>query len=419
MKKHILSAHRALTQIFSEGTYSNLALGGDASDMSVRLTMGVLENNIRIEYTLSQLFEKKPQNAVYILLKIGVYALENLKNVPKYAIVSECVEAAKSLGKSGAKGFVNAVLKAVSDGRYSLPKQGEENYFSVTYSKPQWFVDKVFEEFERDEGIKILSAKSQHMEHIRVNLRLSSADNLLKNFPNAKKSEVGGLIVDVGNDKLKEAFNSGLITYQSPSSMLAVQALAPASADKTLDICSAPGGKAVYISELSRDGSVTACELHPHRIKLIESYKKRMKADNIAVVQADATKLNPEWLGRFDKVLVDAPCSCLGTFLKHPDVFLQRKREDIAELADTQKKIINNAAKYLKSGGVLIYSTCTLFHEENKDVSDSILDSGFRYEHIEGIDEVFGGKFKDNRGFIQLLPDEIYDGFYIARLRKV
>ncbi len=105
MKKHILLAHRALTQIFSEGKYSNLALGVDASDMSVRLTMGVLENNVRIEYILSQLFEKKPQNAVYVLLKIGVYALENLKNVPKYAIVSECVEAAKALGKSGAKGF--------------------------------------------------------------------------------------------------------------------------------------------------------------------------------------------------------------------------------------------------------------------------------------------------------------------------
>ena len=144
MRKHIDSAYKILSKVYQDGTYSNMAfLGERVSDMSTRLVYGTLEENVKIDYILSQLIEKKPQKSVLTLLKIGTYALLNLSDVPKFAIVSECVEVAKSNGKGGASGFINAVLKKVADGKYSLPKESDENYLSVTYSKPQRFCDKL------------------------------------------------------------------------------------------------------------------------------------------------------------------------------------------------------------------------------------------------------------------------------------
>ncbi|MBD5092462.1 MAG: 16S rRNA (cytosine(967)-C(5))-methyltransferase RsmB [Clostridiales bacterium] len=423
MKKHILGAYRILSGVYADGTYSNMALNGDSvTDMSTKLVYGVLENDVKTEYIINSLVDKKPQRAVSVLLKIGVYALLNLTDVPQFAIVSECVEAAKSIGKGGAGGFINAVLKKVARGEYKLPDESSEDYLSVTYSKPRWFVDKLIAQYGRKTAVEILSAQSEHLEHIRVNGRLSSVGEVTKKLERAKESytlsEVGGIIAR-GTDSVKRMFDDGLVTYQSPSSMLAVQALAPKDGSQILDLCSAPGGKAVYISELCPHSTVYAGELHPHRISLIQKYKNRMHVPNVKAVQLDATKLKDEWVEKFDFVLVDAPCSCFGTFLKHPDVFLSRGEGDILSLQATQKLILANAAKYLKRGGVLVYSTCTLFEEENGEVVDSLLSSDkFRLEHISAVDKIDGGKHKDNDGRVQILPHGEYDGFYIARLMK-
>ena len=202
--------------------------------------------------------------------------------------------------------------------------------------------------------------------------------------------------------------------------MLAVQALELKSSDRVLDICSAPGGKSVYASELCKDGEVIACELHPHRIKLIEKYKKRMHADNVKSVGCDATIFKPEWKEAFDRVLADVPCSCFGTFLKHPDVFTSRGEKEISSLAATQKRILKNASEYVKKGGVLVYSTCTLFDEENGAVVAELLKDGkFKLERISAVDGLDGGQYADNDGGVQILPHDEYDGFYIAKLRKL
>lgn len=419
MKRHILQAHRILMRIINEGAYSNMAFyGEDVSDMATLLVYGVLECNVRSDCILSQLVQKKPQKPVYILLKIGVYALENLTDVPAFAIVSECVEAAKAIGKGGASGFVNAVLKKVAAGAYSLPCENESGYLSVKYSKPQWFIDKLEAQYGYDAMLQIISAKSNRLEHVRVNGRLTDVANVLEALreDGAQRSEVGGITVR-GTDSVKRLFDKGLITYQSPSSMLAVQALGLKDTDVMLDICSAPGGKAVYASELCK--AVTACELHPHRIALIEKYKKRMKADNVTAVKFDATVYNKSWQDKFDCVLADVPCSCFGTFLKHPDVFLTRDGQDIPSLAATQMLILQNAAKYVRSGGVLVYSTCTLFDEENTNIVNKLLSQGgFELEHISALDALDSGKYKDNNGAVQILPHGGYDGFYIAKLRK-
>lgn len=423
MRKHIDQALKILIKVFSEGTYSNMAFyGEDVSDMATKLVYGVLENNIQIEYILSELVSKKPQNAVYVLLKIGTYALCNLTDVPKFAIVSECVEVAKKNGKGGASGFVNAVLKKVADGKYDMPSEDMGNYLSIKYSKPQWFIDKTIERYGKEAVVQMLDEPYDALEHIRVNSRLATCEDVEKCLAKRKerfeKTDVGGYKVRA-TDCVKRMFDKGLVTYQSPSGMLAVQALGVKDGAKILDLCSAPGGKAVYMSELCPHSTIMACDLHPHRVALIQKYKNRMHVPNVKAVQADATKFNEEWAGKYDFVLVDAPCSCLGTYRKHPDVFLTRSESDIYALAQTQKAIARNALGYLKAGGVMVYSTCTVFGEENDDVVDTLLSSGQAVlEHIDcnGID---GGKYNDNDGRIQILPHAEYDGFYIARLRKI
>lgn len=425
MRKHIDSAYKILSKVYQDGTYSNMAfLGERVSDMSTRLVYGTLEENVKIDYILSQLIEKKPQKSVLTLLKIGTYALLNLSDVPKFAIVSECVEVAKSNGKGGASGFINAVLKKVADGKYSLPKESDENYLSVKYSKPQWFCDKLEKQYGKEVARIILSAKSTTLEHIRINGRMATESDveflLKKNKTDFKKSDVGGYIVKA-NDTVRHMFDKGLVTFQSPSSILAVKALGVTDGAQILDICSAPGGKAVYMSELCPHGKVVACDLYPHRVALIQKYKNRMHTPNVKAVQADACVLNEEWKDAFDFVLCDAPCSCLGTFKKHPDVFLNKDESCISELAATQRKILENAAKYLKVGGAMVYSTCTLFEEENENVVHDFLEKNvdFVLEHISGLEKIDGGKYLDNKGMIQILPHDEYDGFFIAKIRRV
>lgn len=425
MRKHIDSAYKILSKVYQDGTYSNMAfLGERVSDMSTRLVYGTLEENVKIDYILSQLIEKKPQKSVLTLLKIGTYALLNLSDVPKFAIVSECVEVAKSNGKGGASGFINAVLKKVADGKYSLPKESDENYLSVTYSKPQWFCDKLEKQYGKEVARIILSAKSTTLEHIRINSRMATESDveflLKKNKTDFKKSDVGGYIVKA-NDAVRHMFDKGLVTFQSPSSILAVKAFGVTDGAQILDICSAPGGKAVYMSELCPHGKVIACDLYPHRVALIQKYKNRMHTPNVKAVQADACVLNDEWKNTFDFVLCDAPCSCLGTFKKHPDVFLNKDERCINELATTQRQILENAAKYLKVGGAMVYSTCTLFKEENENVVQDFLEKNvdFVLEHISGLEKIDGGKYLDNKGMIQILPHDEYDGFFIAKIRRV
>lgn len=426
MRKHIEQAQRILTKVFSDGTYSNMAFYGEkVSDMATRLVYGVLEENVKIDYILAQLLDKKPKNSILYLLKIGVYALENLTDVPKFAIVSECVETCKAIGKGGASGFVNAVLKKVADKQFAMPSESDKNYLSVTYSKPQWFIDKMLDEYGKDVTLAMLKEPVRDSEHIRINSRLATADDveflLKKSKTPYEKSEVGGYIVRA-TDAVGRMFDKGLVTYQSPSSVLCVLALGANDGDTLLDVCSAPGGKAVYMSELCPHSHITACDVHEHRVALIQKYKNRMHVPNVKAIKMDGTVFDESMQNRFDGVLVDAPCSCFGTYKKHPDVFLSRTDESEDEICKTQLAILSNVARYVKKGGAMVYSTCTLFKKENDEVVQKFLASeqgkDFCLEKICGLKDVDGGKYVDNSGEIQILPHAEYDGFFIAKLRR-
>ena len=414
MKEHILSALKLLSEIYRDRTYADRVFDGEsASALSERLVFGVLERGTEIDYILSRLVGKRPKKQVETLLKIGVYALLYIDNIPDYAIVSECVEAARSIGKEGACGFINAVLKRVARREYVLPDPSDENYLSVHYSVPEWFARRLVEEYGRQRAESVLEDKGTECVHLRVNSRISSNDAVKKlldaHAQEYVPSAAGGYLTRV-TPLVRSLFAEGVVTYQSPSSMLAVQGLAPGGRTEILDLCSAPGGKAVYASELAPAATVTACDVHPHRIELIKKYASRMHADNVRPVLSDATVFEPRFEERFDFVMADVPCTCFGTYKKHPDVFLQRGEEAIAKLAATQKRILDNAMRYLKKGGVLVYSTCTLFSEENERNAEYAASLGLTLKRLPLPYE--------NDGRLQLLPKGEWDGFFIARFEK-
>ena len=417
MRKYFDSALKILTKVFDEGSYSNRALSADkTSDMTTKLVYGVLERNVEIEHVLSTLVKKTPKGKVYTLLKIGTYALMHLDNVPHFAIVSECVEVAKSNGMHGQSGFVNAVLKRVSRGEYTLPKETDKNYLSVKYSLPQWFIDILFKEYDKDDVQALLEGVVTTEETVRINSKRSRQevlDKLTKSKIKFAEGDCNTILADADSKVVKDLFNSGHITFQATSSIKAVEALGVLGQAKVLDLCSAPGGKAVLIGETAPDCEVTACDLYKHRIELIEKYAKRMGVDNVKTALNDATKLRKEWIGKFDYVLVDAPCSCFGTYKKHPDVFLNRDYNDSLKIAKTQKTILQNAIEYAKVDGTIVYSTCTLFNVENIDVVNSVLSDSVV------LDNFASANLPNDKATIRILPTDGSDGFFIAKLKKI
>lgn len=419
MRKYIASALKILSKVFVDGSYSNRALSDiKTDDMTTKLVYGVLERNVECEYILSKFIKKKPSATAYVLLKIGTYALNNLSNVPAFAIVSETVEVAKTAGRDVQPGFINAVLKRVAKKDYTLPKPTDKNYLSVTYSVPDWFVKRLIAEYGKEETIKALSAPVSTYESVRINSNSSRLEVLAKldekGIPH-RDGSADTLLVPADNKTVKDLFNDGRITFQSSSSILAVRALNLADGGDILDLCSAPGGKAVLMSEIAPNGKILACDLYEHRLDLIKKYALRMRADNITTAVNDGTVYNPDWQNKFYYVLCDAPCSCFGTYRKHPDVFLQRGEKDIPKIAEIQKAILRNAIEYAKPNGIVVYSTCTLFNAENDDVVNDVLKDGKCAP--DALPESVGAQ--DGAHSMKLLPVDGGDGFYIARLRKL
>lgn len=415
MRKYIDGALKILTKVFDDGSYSNRALSTDkTSDMTTKLVYGVLERNVEIEAVLSSLVKKQPKGKINTLLKIGTYALMHLDNVPHFAIVSECVEVAKSNGLKGQSGFVNAVLKRVSRKEYKLSTD-KKDALSIKYSLPKWFIDKLFEEYDKEEVQALLDKDFSTDECIRVNSK-QPIDQVLERLEKDKIGyEIGEwntILAPADSKAVKDMFNSGWLTFQAMSSIKAVLALGLKEKGEILDLCSAPGGKAVLACELAPESKVTACDLYKHRVELIDKYAKRMGVDNIKTVVNDATKLKEDWIEKFDYVLVDAPCSCFGTYKKHPDVFLNRDYKHCIDISNTQKTILKNAIKYTKKGGTIVYSTCTLFDVENIEVVKSVLDE----VELVNFD---CDCLPNDKSYIRLLPTDGSDGFFIAKLKKI
>lgn len=412
-------SYEILDKIYRGGAYSTIALGqvsGEDSHLVTRIVKGVLERDTELEYIISRLVGRPAKNVLKLILKQGIFCLKYMSSLPDYAVINNHVELCKQLGKRQNAGFINATLKNAAAGKYALPEPSDGDlYLSVKYSKPLWFIEKLRADYGNEKAVEIISVKPSDRLHIRVNgLKLTKNDfeNYIKRHNlEYSVSPAGGYYIK-GGRLLDELFLQGKITYMSESSMYAVKALGIKPYSQVLDLCAAPGGKCVYAAELDTGGMVEAGDIYPHRVNLIKSYAKRMGVHNVDACVRDAAEAHKNFIGRFDYVLADVPCSGLGVFNRKPDVLL-KKNADCADLTALQKKILFNAADYVKEGGILVYSTCTLSKRENEDVVAEFLKTRKDF-CLSKADIPFV-----NDGIITIFPDnEGRTGFFIARFVK-
>lgn len=355
---------------------------------------GVLDNNVRLEKTVNGLCAKPPDKTACIVLKIGLYYCK-YSDMPDYAAVNRAVELSKHVGVYS--GFINAVLKRSKD--HSPVFESALDKFSYEHNAPEWLCRALVSDYGEARAASILDASLPQKTHIRPVKKRISAD-VFKSIAHGAEFTEYGCYCD---KKTLDGFEQGTYAVQSLSSMRAVHAYIDGiTHGKALDLCAAPGGKSVYLSELG-DYDVTACDIYPHKIELMRGYAKKLGA-RINVQLNDATMRNEQFVDAFDIVIADCPCSGTGTLKTKPDVMIKRKPSDLAELCALQSKILDVAAEYVRVGGVLCYSTCSILKCENQDIRDK-----FSVEHSE---------FKQLDSTV-LLPDtDGCDGFFIARFKK-
>lgn len=346
-----------LSKVYQGGKYLKQAISETPIEeinkpRTVKICYGVLEKDIYLGYILDANVKKQPKSAVKLILKIALYMLEFMYK-RDYMVVDCAVGLTKKLGKEGAAGFVNAFLRSYKTP--PLPENADER-ISIATSTPLWLVKKLRRSY-KSEASEILSAPS-----MGICVRFERDGEKYLGIPHADTPFDGVRIFK--NFTRDEGFFNGSYTFQSVGSVAICSVISPC--ERFLDACAAPGGKAALLSKKCKE--ITACELHPHRVELINSYAARMGVKNVTAVQADSSRFNPEYENAFDGVLCDVPCSGTGVINENPDIKLFRKEEDVAELTEIQLEILCNCSRYVKDGGRLYYSTCSCLPEENDSV---------------------------------------------------
>ncbi len=399
-------SYQILTKVYADGAHLKIALSDTQIEelnraRTVKTVYGVLEEDGYLSLAIKTFAPKSPKQSVRILLKIALYWLVFLKK-PKYMVTDTAVDLLKRLGKGGMAGFVNAFLRHFDENKVNLPT-GDEG-LSVKYSYPLFAVKKLREEYgARTESI--LAAKSQG---VSVRFRANEEEYLSR--PHVDMPFSHNYIFP--NFTRDANFFAGDYTFQSVGSIAICAVVEPCN--RLLDACAAPGGKSVLLSETCNE--VVSCELHEHRVELIKSYATRMKRENITVYCTDSTQERKEWISSFDGVLCDVPCTGLGTKAENPDLPLRKEESSFDELKKIQRSILKNCAKYVKLGGYLYYSTCSIFQEENDDAVESFLRENSQFELCEAQSPLSHEK---KRFGLQFLPDTAFGaGFYVAKLRR-
>ena len=396
-------AFKALYKVETENAYSNLTLDSflKNSDLDARnsafassLFYGVLEKRLSLDYIISKFSSirlKKIETKTLIILRMGIFQMVFMDKVPDSAAVNEAVKICKKEKLYQSGGFVNGVLRSIAraENRFSLPdKTNSTKYLSVKYSCPEEIVSLWITDYSPEiaEGIlESLSGRPPIFAKVNT-LKISRAElieKLRSEGVEAKPSEYLDSAVEIkysGSLSELESFGHGLLHIQDLSSQICCEILSAKSGEVVSDVCSAPGGKAFNIAErLGGVGKVNCCDIHEHKLKLIKSGAKRLGIDNICVNKRDA--LSDEPLEKSDKILCDVPCSGLGILRRKPEI---RYKKDLGleSLPDIQYNILENSAKYLNKGGILVYSTCTLHRAENGDVVDKFLSSHSEFEAL-------------------------------------
>lgn len=423
--------------------FSKYKLKGNDRALIQEITYGVIRFKKSLDWIISQFLtnqNKKLPLTVQNILRMGIYQILYLEKIPNYAITYESVELVKKSKYSGYSTLINAVLRNVirksSMIRWPDIKKEPIQYISVYYSFPEWLVERWLERYGLDLCLKICQASNNKPKlTLRINTLKINKLELQDILPKLKINFEEGIylpstaiiIKDYFDIKNSYLFKEGLISIQDESSMLAAVFLAPDTGQTIFDMCSGPGGKTTHIAQLMHNkGKIFAFEKNKRRLKMVEEESQRLGIDIVTTVLCDSTKLNQEYLEKADKILIDAPCSGTGVIRKKPD--LKWKLFDshkLKELNQLQEALLATAASYLKPGGELLYSTCSIEKEENDQIIDKFLkeNSNFSLSDSSQLVERNGiVKFDTEiRTAIQLLPgysgDNI-DGFYMVKMSK-
>ena len=400
------------------------------------LVFGVFRNRILLDYIIrknSSIRLKKIDPKILNILRTGAYQILFMDKVPEHAAVSESVNLAKKCSGQKTVSFVNAVLRQII--RTNPEKtpdlsqiKDKTELLSVKYSYPlplaEFFVKNFKEQAESlmaagnvspDLCVRVNTLKITKEDFIK---RLDTLDITYKETP---FTDCGLYLFGATEEKRKSL--SGLFTVQDQSSQLAALALAPENGNFVLDLCSAPGGKTTHIAELMENrGEILASDIYESRLKSVDFLAKNLGIDIIKTRQGDATVVDEALIGKADKILADVPCSGLGIIRRKPDIKYKENITDFSELNEIQSKILETAYRYLKPGGVMVYSTCTVNRSENtqqiekfiKNHPDMSLDK-IKSEHITG-----DIKAMCDTGYIEIFPDiHNSDGFFVCRLKKL
>ncbi len=431
-----------LLEVERDKSYAQLSLKNAMQDLDVRdralateIFYGTLKYQIQLDYWLNHYSKtpvKKMKPLIRNLLRMSLYQMLYLDKIPVSAIINEAVKLAKKRKFQGLSGFVNGLLRTLDREKEQLPlpdsKKAFTSYLSIKYALPEWIIEMWLKAYSREDVEAICGALNKRAEVCgRWNPLKGSKEQLMETLKQEKVEIVSGRLVEEAFyvkkvDRLQNlaSFKVGAWTVQDESAMLVAHVVAPEKGEKVLDMCSAPGGKSVHMAALMENkGEIIACDIHPHKLELIEKNAKRLGAVMIKPTLQDGTVLNEAFMGQFDKILVDAPCSGLGIMKRKPDIRLHKTKEDLQEIAAIQKAIVQNAVKYLKPGGRLVYSTCTISYEENEKMADEISRKyGLERENLANtIPECLRNDVKE--GMIQILPQMAdTDGFFIASFRK-
>jgi 16S rRNA (cytosine967-C5)-methyltransferase len=438
-------AFEILLNIETEGSYadhlvdrelSSDAIQGPDRGLLTELVFGVLRRRGTLDHMIDSFASQKAaklERVVVILLRLGMYQSFYLDRVPVSAAVNETVKLAK-IFVPRASGFINAVLRRADRERDMIPWPDRvadpANFLAVRYSQPRWLAEQWIKQIGPEEAESLAAAMVEPPPlTIRVNTLKTSRDEFIERLAAegiaariTDASPVGIHILTSIHPARLTGFQDGLFTVQDESSQLASIFLAPEPGDSFLDICAAPGGKATHCAQLMENrGKLLACDLDARKLRRIEETAARLGVSIIGTKSLDASRPLSSLKGeKFNRILVDAPCTGLGVIRRNPEAKWRLTPSDASRLALLQGSILRNVADYLEIGGVLLYSTCSTSPEENEGVLDVFLSErqDFMVEDLRAIFPQYAGLCSD-RGIFRAWPHRNgMDGFCAARLKR-
>ncbi len=437
------AAATALIKVNYEGGYSNLVLNetlkkGELSpednSFASRLFYGTLERKLTLDHIIGGYSKKPVKNmtpAVAEILRTALYQLVYLDSVPDSAAVNEAVKLTRQMKVSSASGFVNAVLRSFIRDEKRIPsvRGNRLKRLEVKYSCPQWIIKTMLEAYGEDAAIAMLEHSLDRPPlYARVNTAKITVDDCIAQLTQEgvqaqKDPDLEGCILLTATSSIEKlpSFEKGLFHIQDKSSQLCAATLEAKAGERVLDCCSAPGSKSFTLAQqMQNRGEIISCDIFEEKINKIQAGADRLGLSCIHPQLRDAAVFDLN-LGEFDRVLCDVPCSGIGIISRKPEIKYKREQE-LRELPDIQAKILNNASRYVKTGGRLVYSTCTLLMQENQKIVEAFLDQHKEFEPCPLPQTVRKavGLTEENQWQVTLLAQMANtDGFFIACMKKV